>query len=186
MYINLALGAVALFLVWLLLKKLLVREDSLGESPARILEEETAKRRTQEKSAAPQLEPLTEMTRRKIRPIAEAMKELHAALAPDKRHMLSWRDNGDSLEITMQDVPAPHERACASPDEGHLVHSGGDDFLQTLTVSWQVPDVVLGAPVRESDGEYVLVYSADEPTAYAESPELCVRIIAAFIVAFTD
>lgn len=172
MYINLFLGAVALVVVWLFLRKLLVREDELTVSPARLLEKELAKRKEKEEKTAAVFERLRDTAVARMRPVAEALKEIRAAMPEGERERLSWRDDGDSIAVYMR--PAGAER---DPEE--------DGGRPDLTVAWRSREIVLGSDSPAGGGgEYVLLYSGGTGESRITSVDDCVRAITSFIVDF--
>lgn len=171
MYINLFLGAVALVVVWLFLRRLLVRKDELTVSPARLLEKELAKRREKEEKTSAAFERLRDVTVARMRPVADALVEIRAAMPEREKERLSWRDGGDSIAIHMR--PAGTEQR---PEE---------DGRPALTVTWRSREVVLGGNTPAGgSGEYVLLNQEEAEGARAASIDDCVRAITSFIVAF--
>ncbi len=173
MYINLILGGVALFAVWLLLRKLLVKDDAEPGPPARragvddaaqILEAELRKRRDRGKGAESAFESMRSVAAVHMRPVAEALEEMRSSMPDTDRERLAWEDNEDNIVVHMAGTAQKGE------------HS--------LRVAWRVPEVGLDSPGvgfgREA-GVYVLrdLHSKKEESA----PDLkqCVRRIAAFI-----
>ena len=173
MYINLILGAVALVLVWLFLRKLLVRDDVLKENPAELLEQEIAKRRAREEETAQAFERLRDRAKTRLRPVAEALAALQAALPGKTRNALSWEDAGESLVIRM-----------------HTGDNGGDaEKNADLTVTWRVPELDLRLAAKYSDdipGVYVLRRSDTGKEESIVALDACVRYITSFIVDFME
>lgn len=173
MYINLILGAVALVIVWLFLKKLLVREDVLKESPAALLEREIARRRAREDTTEKAFERLRDKAKSRLRPVAEALMALQAALPGTTRNALSWEDTGASLVIHM--------------------HAAGHDAeaekSADLTVTWRVPELDLRAAAQGGDdipGVFVLRRSDTGKEESLAALDACVRHITSFIVDFME
>lgn len=172
MYVNLILGAVALVVVWLYLKKLLVKDDTLTESPARLLEKELAKRREREEERNRAFERLRESAAVRMRPVVSAMEELRDALPEKARNTLSWEDSGDALLIRMRE---------GTPEEG-----GGAVSLQ---VAWRMPEIDLrraAALGEDMPGVYVARRSDVLKEENFATLDACMQYVAAFIVDFMD
>ena len=168
MYINLILGGIALFAVWLLLRKLLVREDAPAGSDvvgdaAKMLEAELQKRRAggadPHKDAA-FFERMREAAAEHLRPVAQALGEMHSALPQQIPDTLRREEKGDSLDNHIAGTPQKAD------------HS--------LCVVWLVPNLNLDDP-RSGSGVYVLrdMHSKQEETAVDLKD--CIRNVAAFI-----
>lgn len=174
MYINLILGAVALVVIWLFLKKILVKDDALRETPAELLEREVARRRAQEEEAARAFERLRDKGKERMRPVVSALEEMRSAmpsLAGDGgagRKALVWDDAGDAVMIRIQGT-----------EEGEAENS--------LAVSWRVPDLDLRKAARFGDdlpGVYTLRRSDTGREEAVSTLDACVRGITSFIVDF--
>lgn len=171
MYINLLLGFVALVVIWLYLKKLLVREDALSENPAELLEKEVARRRAKEEAANKTFERLRDTGKERMRPVVEALAGLRSAMPSvggGIRSELTWDDEGDSVSIHMQSTTDAEK--CAS-----------------LAVSWRVPDLDLEKAAKAGNdlpGIYVLRRSDSGQEERIPNLDACVRSITAFIVDF--
>jgi hypothetical protein len=173
MYINLALGAVALFVVWLWLRKLLVKEDGLKERPSVILEREIAKRRRTEELGAQAAERLREGEKQRLRPVADALKDLCSALPAQTGEAMSWEDAGDAITIRM--------RGRARETDGERSAS--------LVVRWRIPDLDLRSAARCGDGasgDFTLRRSDTGEEERVANLDACIRSITAFIVDFMD
>lgn len=170
MYVNLILGAVALVVVWLFLKKLLVGDDILKENPAELLEQEVAKRRAREEEAARAFERLRDRAKNRLRPVAEALESLRAALPGKTGDALSWEDTGDSLII-------------------HMRNGGEAGKNADLTVIWRVPELDLRAAAKRGadiPGVFVLRRSDTGEEESVAALDACVRAITSFIVDFME
>ncbi|SBV98399.1 hypothetical protein KL86DPRO_11383 [uncultured delta proteobacterium] len=174
MYINLILGVVALVVVWLFLKKLLVKDDTLRENPAELLEKEVARRRAQEEELARAFERLRGKGKERMRPVVAALEEMRSAMpslagsAGAAQKALDWDDEGDSVMIRV------HGR-----EEG--------DAASSLAVSWRVPDLDLQKAARFGDdlpGAYILRRSDTGREEVVSTLDACVRGITSFIVDF--
>ena len=175
MYINLLLGVVALVILWLFLRKLLVKEDTLRESPAELLEKEVAKRRALEEEAERAFERLRDIGRERMRPVADALVALRSAMpsvvgakAEDIHRALTWDDNGDSIFI-------------------RIVGEDGVKEEASLAVSWRVPDLDLQKAARYGEdmpGTFVLRRSDTGNDVSMTGLDACVRGITSFIVDF--
>ena len=179
MYINLVLGVVALVVLWLFLRRLLVREDApedaLRESPAELLEKEVARRRAAEEENARVFERLRDVGRERLRPVVAALGELRSAMPAvvgetpaHARKILSWDDNGDSIFVRVLEEEGGRERA-------------------SLAVSWRVPDLDLQKAARygeELPGMFVLRRSDTGAEERAPTLDACMRDITSFIVDF--
>lgn len=174
MYINLILGVVALVVVWLFLKKILVKEDVLRETPAELLEKEVARRRAQEEEAARAFERLRDKGKERMRPVVAALEEMRSAMpalagaAVEAQKTLTWDDAGDSVMITVQ-----------AREEGGAANS--------LAVSWRIPDLDLQKAARFGEdfpGMYVLRRSDTGREEAVSTLDACVRGITSFIVDF--
>lgn len=173
MYINLLLGAVALVVLWLYLRKMLVKEDTLREAPADMLEKEVARRRAMEADSAKAFERLRDTGEERMRPVVRAVAEMRSAMpraagtAPEKaQRELDWDDEGDTLHI-------------------HIRENGNADDVAALSVSWQVPELDLreaALPGGELAGVYILRRSGSGGEERAKNLESCVRAITSFIV----
>lgn len=169
MYINSALGGVALVVVWLYLKKILVRDDTLKESPAAMLEQEIAKHRVAEEERLARVERLHAAAVERRDLVAAALEELREALPENARGCLSWEKDGDSVLVFMRDA------------EGNAKGA--------LNVAWRVHHVDLQAPFDEDDassGAYALLHveSGKEETVWGL--DACMRRIVSFIVDFME
>ena len=171
MYINLILGAVAVVVLWLYLKKLLVKEDALSEKPADLLEKEVAKRRAMEEDTARAFQRLRDLGKERMRPVVAALTEMRSAMpmvAGNAEKALFWDDDGDSITIHMRGSDDAH------PDA-------------SLIVSWRVPDLDLQKAARFGDelpGLYVLRRSDSGQEESIAGLDACVRYITSFIVDF--
>ena len=177
MYINLVLGAVALVIVWLCLRKLLVREDALKERPAELLEREIARRRAEEEAGAKVFERLRENEKRRLRPVAEALADMRSSLSPQTGEALSsamsWEDAGDVITIHMRGRPREQEGERAA----------------SLVVFWRSPDLDLRAVARYGDdlpGCFVLRRSDVGKEETVANLDACIRAITSFLVDFMD
>lgn len=162
MYINLVLGGIALVVIWLYLKKILVKEDVLKENPADLLEKEIARRRAKEEEAAKVFERMRDRTKARLRPVAEALEPMRAALPEAAREALFWEDAGETLTISMR----------------------GKEKDASLTVAWRIPQVDLRAiAAYDNDaGVYVLRRSDTGKEESVASLDACVQRITSFIV----
>ena len=171
MYINLILGAVALVVIWLFLKKILVKDDVLRETPAELLEKEVARRRAQEEEAARAFDRLRDKGKDRMRPVVSALEEMRSAmpsLAGGAQKALAWDDAGDSVMIRIQ-----------GSEEGEAENS--------LAVSWRIPDLDLQKAARFGDdlpGVYILRRSDTGQEEAVSTLDACVRGITSFIVDF--
>lgn len=171
MYINLLLGAVALVVLWLWLRKLVVRDDTLREDPAVMLEKEVARRKALENRAAAAFERLRDVGKERMRPVAAALDVMRAAVpVPEDgtpaRRVLAWNDEGDTILVRVSEA-------------------GSGDVVAELSVAWRVPEVDLGpdaAPVDAAPGGYVLKRSGADTGEHADSLDACVGMITSFIV----
>lgn len=171
MYINLVLGAVALIVVWLYLKKLLVKDDTLSESPARLLEKELARRREQEEEKSKAFERLRDLSVVRMRAVLAALEELRAALPQEAQDALSWEDEEDRLIVSMRGV------------------SAGDDPSASLEVSWRIPALDLRKAASVGDdfpGVYVVKRSDTAREESLSTLNGCMRYITSFIVDFVE
>lgn len=175
MYINLILGLVALIVVWFYLRKMLVREDDLRESPTELLEKEVARRRAAEAEAEKVFERLRDAAKERMRPVAAALAEMRAAMpsvAGDKagspQKLLTWDDDGDTILVRVRE-------------------SGASEDAATLAVSWRIPEMDLrraagfGVPMP---GVYVLRRSDRGGEDTVAGLDACVRAMSSFIVDF--
>lgn len=177
MYINLLLGAVALIVLWLYLRRMLVKEDSLPEPPADMLEKEVARRRAMETDSARAFERLRDIGSERMRPVVRAVAELRSAMPraagtghEKMQRELDWGDEGDTLHI-------------------RIWENEGANEVAALSVSWQVPDLDLrkaAVPGSGLTGVYVLRRSGSGGEERAETLEACVRSITSFIVDYMD
>ena len=171
MYVNLLLGLVALVVVWLYLKKLLVKEDVLRENPAELLEKEVARRRAREDTTGKTFDRLRDTGRERMRPVVEALVQMRSAMpavAGGSQPELSWDDEGDSVTI--------HARSTADNRES-----------ASLTVSWKVPDLDLEKAAKFGEdlpGVYILRRSDSGQEERVPGLDACVRSITSFIVDF--
>ena len=173
MYINLILGAVAVVVLWLYLRKLLVRDDALSENPAELLEKELARRRAMEAEAGRAFERMRDMGKERMRPVVAALAELRAAMpsvssAKSAERMLAWDDEGDTLIVRIRDA-------------------GGVEDVANLSVSWRVPEFDLQKTSRygaDLPGVFVLRRSDSGREESVPGLDACVRSITAFIVDF--
>lgn len=173
MYINLLLGAVALVVLWLYLRKMLVKEDTLREAPADMLEKEVARRRAREAATARAFERLRDIGKERMRPVVRAVAEMRSAMPRTAgighgkaRRELNWDDEGDTLHL-------------------HIRESESAEDVASLSVSWRVPDLDLreaALPGGEPAGVYILRRSGAGGEERAENLENCVRAITSFIV----
>lgn len=169
MYVNLILGGIAVVVLWLYLRKMLVRDDVLREDPAALLEKEVSRRRVREEDAARAFERIRDAGRDRMRPVAAALAAIQAALprmaeAPQKT--LRWDDEGDAIVIRMR---------------------GEDAGDASLAVSWRVPDLDLQRAARlggELPGVFILKRSDSGQEEQIENIDACVRRITSFIVDF--
>lgn len=171
MYINLVLGAVALIVVWLYLKKLLVKDDALSESPARLLEKEMARRREREEEKNKVFERLRDLSVTRMRAVLRALEELRAALPPEEQGTLFWEDGGENLTIFMR----------GAADDG--------EHAASLTVSWRVPDLDLRKAASvggDLPGVYAVRRSDAAKEEYLPTLDGCMRYITSFIVDFVE
>ncbi len=171
MYINLLLGLVALVVIWLYLKKLLVKEDALREPPAELLEKEVARRRARETAAGRTFDRLRDSGRERMRPVVEALAEMRSAMPAmegGSQAELAWDDEGDSVVVHVRGALD----ACKSA---------------SLSVAWRVPDLDMGKAAQfeeEPPGAYVLRRSDTGREERIPTLDACVRSITAFIVDF--
>ncbi|MCC8194896.1 MAG: hypothetical protein LIP28_09660 [Deltaproteobacteria bacterium] len=183
MYVNLLLGAVALVVLWLYVRKILVRDgksdgrdgiDALRERPVDLLEKEVARRRAAENETSRVFERLRDTGTEHMRTVVAALDEIYAALpsviggsCPDSARRLRWEDAGDSVTVRI--------RAADGKDEA------------TLVVSWRIPDLDLRNPGQRDgglSGEYFLRRSDAGREERIPDLEGCIRAITAFIVDF--
>lgn len=174
MYINLILGAVALVVVWLFLKRILVKDDALRETPAELLEKEVARRRAQEEEAARAFERLRDKGKERMRPVVSALEEMRSAMpslaggAGAAHKALAWDDAGDSVMISIRG-------------------SGEGEPENSLAVSWRIPGLDLRKAARFGDdppGVYILRRSDTGREEAVSTLDACVRGITSFIVDF--
>jgi len=173
MYINLLLGAVALVVLWLYLRKMLVKDDSLREAPAEMLEKEVARRRAMEADSARAFERLRGIGEERMRPVVRAVAEMRSAIPraagtgnEKAQRELDWDDEGDTLHIRIREADSAEDMA-------------------VLSVSWRVPELDLreaALPGGELAGVFVLRRSGSGGEERAENLESCVRAITSFIV----
>ena len=169
MYINLILGAIALVVVWLYLRKLLVKDDALSESPAQLLEKELARRRETEDKNAKAFERLRDISVARMRPVASALEELHAALPLETRGFFSWEDDEEKLVVSMCNVAEEDEQAVR------------------LTISWRILDIDLRKAASvdvDLPGTYVAKRSDGAREETLPSLDACMRYITSFVVDF--
>ncbi len=172
MYINLVLGAVALFAVWLLLRKLLVKEEppkpAKVDDAATILAAELQKRQAKDAAASSAEGSAFELVRdaaaARLEPVVGALEDMHSSLPEENRDRLSWQDNGDNL----------------------LVHMAGtaQKADHSLRVAWRLPDMDLDAAKESLDrgrGLYVLRDMHSKKEESVGDLKECVRRIAVFI-----
>lgn len=172
MYVNLVLGAVALVVLWLYLKKLLVKDDALSESPAKLLERELARRREREKETEKAFERLRDVAIARMRPVAQGLEELRAALPEETQAALSWEDDEDSITIAM-----------------HAARAGKEEKAVALVVAWRAPDLDLRLSSASADnifGHYALKRSDVEGEEKTDGLDACMRRITSFIVDFME
>jgi len=171
MYINLLLGLVALVVIWLYLKKLLVREDTLSESPAEILEKEAAKRRARKEAVDKTFDRLRDTGMERMRPVVEALNEMRSAMPSvegGSQVELIWDDEGDSVLIHMRVVSDEQRSAC-------------------LAVAWRVPDLDMEKAAKFGEtlsGVYILRRSDTGQEERCQNLDACVRSITAFLIDF--
>lgn len=175
MYINLVLGAVALAVVWLFLKKMLVREDELTVSPSELLEKELAKRRERDEQAAAVFERLRDIAVQRMRPVADALEEMRAALPEGDRERLSWDDGGDTIVIRM---------LAAGSGPNSPANSDSQGGRPALTVTWRAREVVIGGQGTAAGGGEFLLRRDGRSEEAVPTLDACARAITSFIVAF--
>lgn len=175
MYINLILGAVALIVVWLYLRKMLVKDDDLRETPKELLEKEVARRHAAEVEAGKAFERLRDTAKERMRPVAAALAEMRAAIpsvageetgSPQK--VLTWDDNGDTILVRVR-------------------ANGASEDAATLSVSWRTPEMDLRRAAGFGDlasGVYVLLRSDKGGEETVAGLDACVRSMTSFIVDF--
>ncbi len=173
MYINLILGGVALFAVWLLLRKLLVKEDPPAlagragevENAAKILEAELQKRQARDAAGGDGVfARMRGAAAEHLKPLAAALEDMRSSLPEESRGRLHWEDNEDSLLIHMTGTAQKAD--------------------QSLRVAWRLPDVSLGdaeGSLSGGKGVYVLRDMHSKKEEAAENLTECVRRVAAFI-----
>lgn len=170
MYINLILGGIAVVVLWLYLRRMLVRDDVLREDPAELLEKEVSRRRAREEDAARAFERIRDTGRERMRPVAAALAAIQTALpkmAEAPKKTLSWDDEGDVITVRMR--------------------AGEDAEDASLAVSWRVPDLDLQRAARLAGGlpgVFILKRSDSGQEEQIENVDACVRRITSFIVDF--
>lgn len=169
MYINLILGGIAVVVLWLYLRRMLVRDDVLREDPAELLEKEVSRRRAREEDATRAFERIRDTGRERMRPVAAALAAIQTALpkmAEVPKKTLSWDDKGDAIIIRMR---------------------GEDAGDASLAVSWRVPDLDMQRAARLAGGlpgVFILKRSDSGQEEQIENVDACVRRITSFIVDF--
>lgn len=163
MYINLVLGALALVLIILYLKKLLVREERKG--PEELLAEELARRKTEtavEKSA----DPLREQRRERIDELTAFLEEMRLALVRQGKSGLHWERNEEAVSIA--------------------VPNKGESFPARMLVSWKGEGHAIPGQDSSSAGAGVFVARRTDREGEEEfaSFAACQRYITSFIVDF--
>lgn len=168
MYINLILGAVALAVIWFYVKKLFTKADTLSQSPAELLESELQRRREKERETADAFERLKDAGVKRLSSVAGALEEMRAAMPATAAERLAWRQEADSLIISMQ---------------------GRDDAVRFLEVFWKIPDLDLRAAAKHAaamPGEFVLRCAEKDGEERAASLDACMKYITTFIVDLMD
>ena len=179
MYINLFLGLVVFVALWLLLKKLFVRDDGLRERPAKLFEQELARRAERERDADSALERLREERVSRMRAVIVALADIANAMPEDRRHLLSWKDEGETVIVRMAGRHEEPVSPAHAPDIPATLPRGGLD--ETLTVTWRIPEIVMDAP-DIGRGEYHLRWSGVGRDASVSELDACIREISSFIV----
>ncbi len=169
MYVNLILGAVVLVVLWLYLRKMLVRDDALSGKPADLLEKEIARRRAAEEENARAFQRVRDAGRKRMRPVVAALAEMRSAmpaLAEGTQKSLDWDDDGDSVTVRVR---------------------GADAAEASLAVAWRVPDLDLREAAKYGEdmpGVFILRRSDSGREERIAGLDGCVRAITSFIVDF--
>ena len=182
MYINLLLGVVVLVVIWLYLRKVLVKDDHeqegdapLRESPVDLLEKEVAKRRALEEDSARAFERLKDTGAERMRAVVAALEEIRSALpsvigdsSRGAQKSLCWDDAGDRVVVRIR-------------------QEGTEEPEASIVVGWRVPELDLrdaARPEGKLAGEYFFRRSDTGAEECAADPDACMRAVTAFIVDF--
>ena len=110
MYNNIVLGVVFFVGVWLLLRKLFVREEVQDESKSldnagNILAREMEIRRTQERSRSSALERINDERNEKLDLLEKALEKMRAAMPENEQACLTWlrEETGIRVRITKEE-----------------------------------------------------------------------------------
>lgn len=167
MYINLILGAVFFAGLWVLLRKLLVRETVRDDSKSaddagEILARELEARRSREKQHSSTLQRLNDAGNDKLDLLEKSLEKMRAAMPEEDRAHLSWVREETGIRLKVAREGANH----------------------VLALAWVVPDLDIGRPEGLHSGNTKGYYRLRYPDAREEFlPDLdaFIRKIAAFI-----